>query len=92
MFRELPAWGFFLRHARGVRFENVTLKLQTPDFRSAVAADRVQGLEWTACKIVGDSGAPVVALVDVVGDKFTDLQINPLAKETVRRIAPSGKP
>lgn len=87
MFRELPAWGFFLRHARGVRFENVTLKLETPDFRSAVVADRVQGLELTACKILGEGGVPVVVLADVVGDKFTDLQIDPAAEETIRRIA-----
>ncbi len=27
MFKELPAWGFYIRHARGITFENVVLRL-----------------------------------------------------------------
>ena len=35
-FRELPAWGFYIRHAKGVTLENVELIAQKPDYRPAV--------------------------------------------------------
>ena len=27
MFKELPAWGFYIRHAKGITFENVTITI-----------------------------------------------------------------
>ncbi|WP_432221116.1 glycoside hydrolase family 28 protein [Flavobacterium sp. TMP13] len=45
MFGELPAWAFYVRHARGLAFKNVTLKLENPDFRPAFIFDDVDGLK-----------------------------------------------
>jgi hypothetical protein len=42
MFGELPAWGFFVRHAEGIRFKNVQLTLADLDYRPAFVFDDVQ--------------------------------------------------
>jgi hypothetical protein len=45
MFGELPAWGFYLRHAENIRFNNVRVSTRTPDLRAAMVLDDVSGLE-----------------------------------------------
>jgi polygalacturonase len=41
MFGELPAWGFYLRHVRGIRMKKVKLVLDAPDYRPAYIYDDV---------------------------------------------------
>ena len=45
----LPAYGFYLRHADGVRFENVTVKAASPDPRPYVNADDCRGFVERSC-------------------------------------------
>jgi polygalacturonase len=40
-FKELPAWGFYLRHAEGIEFENVTLRARVKDYRPAIVIDDI---------------------------------------------------
>ena len=49
-FKELPAWGFYLRHAKGITFENITLTAQEPDYRPAIVTDDVKDLSLTGMK------------------------------------------
>ena len=42
--KELPAWGLFLRHAKGITLDNVRLVAGAKDYRPAVVADDVDGL------------------------------------------------
>ena len=51
MFRELPAWGFYIRHAKGITFENVTLICDKNDYRSAVVLDDVHGATLKNLKV-----------------------------------------
>ena len=51
MFRELPAWGFYIRHAKNITFENVTMICGKKDFRTAVVLNDVQGAAFKALKI-----------------------------------------
>lgn len=44
MFGELPAWGFYVRHAKGLSFKNIKLTLDDVDFRPAFVFDEVQNL------------------------------------------------
>ena len=44
-FKELPAWGLFIRHAAGITLETVRLVAGKKDYRPAIVADDVQGLE-----------------------------------------------
>lgn len=46
MFGELPSWGFYVRHARGITFRNIDLRLQDSDFRPAFVFDDVEQLTF----------------------------------------------
>ncbi|MDR1454521.1 MAG: glycoside hydrolase [Tannerella sp.] len=43
-FRELPAWGFWVRHARNITFENVTLTAAGRDYRPAIVLQEADGV------------------------------------------------
>lgn len=45
-FEELPAWGFFIRHAKNVKFENVVLRAKNEDYRPAVVNIDVDNIEF----------------------------------------------
>jgi polygalacturonase len=49
-FKELPAWGFYIRHAEGIEFENVTLTAQKKDYRPAIVIDDVNGASFKGMK------------------------------------------
>ena len=40
--KELPAWGFYIRHATGVVFDNVVLIAKEQDYRPAIVMDNVK--------------------------------------------------
>jgi len=63
MFKELPAWGFYVRHAKGITFDNVTLTCARKDYRKAVVLDDVHGARFEALKVTGPGlkGEPVHA-------------------------------
>jgi alpha-N-acetylglucosaminidase len=50
MFGELPAWGFYVRHARDIHFHNITLRRKNPSFRPAAIVDDVQGFTMDHCR------------------------------------------
>lgn len=45
MFGTLPAYGFYCRHVRGLRFRNLRLGIDKPDLRHAMVFDDVQDME-----------------------------------------------
>lgn len=49
-FKELPAWGFYVRHAKNITFENVTLTAKARDYRPAIVLDDVKGITFTGMK------------------------------------------
>jgi len=49
-FKELPAWGFFLRHAKDITFDNITLTAKKPDYRPAIVAVDVKGMTLNGMK------------------------------------------
>lgn len=42
--KELPAWGAYLRHVNGIMFKNVSIKAEAPDYRPCIVTDDVQDL------------------------------------------------
>ncbi len=44
MWKELPAWGLYLRHADGITLDNVILRVEDNDYRPAIVADDVNNL------------------------------------------------
>lgn len=55
--KELPAWGFYIRHADGVSFENVTLKVLDKDYRPAIVSDDVNGLTFKNVRTIQDNAS-----------------------------------
>jgi hypothetical protein len=51
MFKELPAWGFYIRHARGITMENVKLVCGKKDYRTAVVLDDVHGATFSKLQV-----------------------------------------
>ncbi|WP_432712896.1 glycoside hydrolase family 28 protein [Pedobacter sp.] len=51
-FKELPAWGFYLRHAKGVTFKNVVFKAEKADYRPAIVTDDLQDSKFINVQIV----------------------------------------
>ena len=49
--KELPAWGFYIRHAENVTFKNVKISVADVDYRPAIVADDVNGLNFQGVKI-----------------------------------------
>jgi len=51
MFKELPAWGFYIRHAGGIKFENVKLFCEKKDYRTCIVLDDVKDASFTEIKV-----------------------------------------
>jgi len=51
MFKELPAWGFYVRHAKLITFENVVLICGKKDYRTAVVLDDVATATFKSLKV-----------------------------------------
>jgi hypothetical protein len=49
-FKELPAWGMYIRHAEGIEFENVTFTALKKDYRPSIVMDDVNGAIFKGMK------------------------------------------
>ncbi len=61
MWKELPAWGFYLRHADNITLRNVKLRVGEKDYRPAIVADDVENLVLDHTVIEGSVRPQVVA-------------------------------
>lgn len=62
MFGTTPAYGFFMRHVRGMDMNGVKIELATPDARPAFVLDDVESAEFGRIRVPVLSGAPAFAL------------------------------
>ncbi|MBI5393975.1 MAG: glycoside hydrolase [Verrucomicrobia bacterium] len=68
MFGDLPAYGFYCRHVKGLRFYNVQLKTSTADLRHALVCDDVENLAVDGLDAAfWPGGAPMLNLVQTRG-------------------------
>ena len=81
MFGELPAWGFYVRHVKGLRFKNVTVKAEHRDYRPAFVFDDVESLSMEQITVVEDDTGPQVILKDV---KDENLKMDRQMIQTIR--------
>ena len=65
MFGELPSYGFYCRHCRNLRFDNIELGYNKKDARPAIVCDDVQGLMLNSVKAEQETAAPVLAFSNV---------------------------
>lgn len=74
MFGELPSWGFYVRHVKGLTMKNIRLKALEPDFRPPVVIDDVEGLQLENWKIEGDDKEKKIILKDVEKAKIEQME------------------
>jgi polygalacturonase len=86
MFGELPAWGFYIRHADGIKIKNMTLKYLKDDFRTACIFDDVKGLNLDEIKIPTTKTHPVMLFKNVTDPLLKAIQIPGDSKETIKKL------
>ena len=80
MFGELPAWGFYLRHAEGIKMINVKISYREDDFRPAMVMDDVKGVDMDGVAIPAAIEMPVIFLNNTSGVTFKNLKL-PVSEE-----------
>lgn len=65
MFGVLPAYGFFIRHAHGITFDNVEVSYEKPEARPAFWLDDVRGIEFNRTNAELSNGAKMFVLKNV---------------------------
>ena len=68
MFGMLPSYGFYVRHANGIQFENIELEYDTSDHRPAFKFEDVQNLDLVDVEGEVEEAAPAFILMDGVSD------------------------
>ena len=63
----MPAYGFFVRHAGNIRFNNVQIGVQAEEQRPAIIAEDVKGLTINGLNARVDGNSPVLLLRAVSG-------------------------
>ena len=64
MFGTLPAYGLYLRHVKGLTFEDVTVDVAAPDLRPAVVGEDVEDMELSSFRATGGGAEALVRLRD----------------------------
>ena len=74
MFGTLPAWGFYCRHVRGLKFVNLQLETAEPDLRHAMLFDDVEDARIAGLDARFSPGAaPMLRMINVRRAKITGL-------------------
>jgi polygalacturonase len=84
MFGELPAWGFYIRHADGIKIKNMVLTCRGADYRPAFIADDVNGLNLNAVSIPQVKMKPVILLNKVSGIILKHISIPGSAGQNIK--------
>jgi hypothetical protein len=67
MFGLLPAWGFFIRHAKGIQFDNVDIDYVKEDRRPAFVLDDAKSIVLRDVNAPKAAGASTFVLMNVKG-------------------------
>jgi len=65
MFGKMPSHGFYIRHARGIRFDNVEIEAAKPDGRPAFVLEDVRDADFFRIRTPVEADTPVFALHNV---------------------------
>ena len=84
MFGELPAWGMYVRHVKGLNMKNVRLILNNPDYRIGMLFDDVQGLQLENIAIPFCNALPAILLNNVKEHSIKNMKVPGNAKTNIR--------
>lgn len=60
MFGEVPAWGFYIRHVKGITLKNIMLANKKEDYRPCLLVNDVQKSEFDNMTVTGATSVPVL--------------------------------
>ncbi len=72
MFGMIPAWGFFIRHAKGIELSNVDIQFAKEDQRPAFVIDQAEDVELQHVRAQKVAGVPSVVLLNVKNFRTTN--------------------
>jgi hypothetical protein len=84
MFWELPAWGFYVRHAEGITFKNMKLACIEEDYRPAFVFDDVKKPVLEEVEVTGPSGMPAIFFNNTEGKKLEGVKLPADAKDAIK--------
>ncbi len=84
MFGVLPAYGFFIRHAKGIELNNVEVGFMQEDRRPAFVLDDVSGADFQHVKAQKATGIPTIVLRKV--EDFTARACTPLPDTKIPQV------
>jgi hypothetical protein len=84
MFGELPSWGLYVRHIKGLTLQHVQLNLERPDYRPACIFDDVQKAQLETVAIPFCNTQPVMILNNVKEHTFNNLKLPAEESKAIR--------
>ena len=86
MFGELPAWGLYVRHAKGISFKNIKLSYKDPDFRPAIIFDDVHMINLEGLEIEKAVHANIIVLKKTDRVSFKNIKLPIDQKEAIKKL------
>jgi polygalacturonase len=84
MFGKMPAYGFFIRHAKSLQMDNVEVSFIKDDLRPAFVLNDVKGAEFNNVKAQTVAEVPTFVLKNV--ESFATRQCKPVADTKLDRV------
>jgi hypothetical protein len=84
MFGELPCWGLYVRHVKGLTLKNIKLGLVKPDFRAACIFDDVYKLKLDSFSVNKYLNLPVIILNKAKGYTLNKVKLPVEEKKGIR--------
>lgn len=86
MFGALPAYGFYCRHVKNIRFSNIDLDYKDTEARPAIVCDDINGLELKSIKAGSNATSPLFWFKNVK-NAFVQSCIAPRDLETFLQVS-----
>ncbi|MEX2569396.1 MAG: hypothetical protein WD431_25875 [Cyclobacteriaceae bacterium] len=86
MFGELPAWGFYVRHVKGLQMKNIRLEVKDHDFRSAFVFDDFENLFMDKIWIRPTNTSDQIILKDVSKEEMGNIQISTITEKDIKNL------
>jgi hypothetical protein len=94
-FNLMPSYGFFVRHASNIQFNNVQVAVMGDELRPAIIAEDVKGLTLTGFSGKVQGNTPVMVIRGVTGLSISpngSLKDGKIRKEAIRPVVPDVAP
>ena len=84
MFGELPTWGLYIRHVKGITLKNIRLVNKKKDYRTALLVDDTQKADLQNLSVVGATSLPVLFFNDTKPLALGNIKIPGNRNQTIK--------